>query len=145
MTYSITQYGEPLDPSKYTIDLKNQTFSTGESYLIFDFTGEREWTFKTGSYCTFITGPNCIFRTEWGCTFDTGSSCTFLVGEVCVIIRRDIFEIIQPEPQVQIKLNESGIPGYQIITQKKTITIDGEEMEITQEYLDEIKLKLAGE
>ena len=45
--YSITQYGKPLDKSKYSIDLDTYTFSSNETNLVLDFYGIHYWTFKT--------------------------------------------------------------------------------------------------
>jgi hypothetical protein len=83
MNYSITQNGISLDKSLYTIDEATKTFSTNESYLVLDFSGEFGWTFKTGWDCTFNTEWNCTFNTGSHCTFDTSSECTFNTGSHC--------------------------------------------------------------
>ena len=44
--FSITQYGNPLDESKYTIDLENKVFSSVENSLVLDFTEEYGWAFN---------------------------------------------------------------------------------------------------
>ena len=77
--YSITQNGTPLSADKYSIDLEHQVFSTGESNLVLDFSGDLNgWTFKTASIsCIFKTGSNCTFDAGHSCTFDTGNNCTF--------------------------------------------------------------------
>jgi len=78
--FSITQHGEPLDKSKYMIDIESRAFSTNEDNLVLDFHNLRSWTFKTGCDCTFKTGGSCTFDTRDYCTFDTGDYCTFCVG-----------------------------------------------------------------
>jgi hypothetical protein len=91
MKFSVTQYGEPLDPDLYTWDSETKTFTTQESYLVLDFsdidgctfkTGY-DCTFKTGLYCTFNTGYGCTFKTAYGCTFKTGYDCTFNTDSDC--------------------------------------------------------------
>jgi hypothetical protein len=115
------------------------TFDTG-SYCTFNTSSE--CTFDTGSYCTFNTSSDCTFNTGYKCIFNTSSDCTFNVGEDCVIIRRDIFEVIQPEADVKIKLNKCGIKGYTVIEKKHTITIDGKEVEISEESFESLKHSL---
>jgi len=156
--FSITQNGKPLDPSKYTWDEKTKTLSTNEKNLILDFSGYDGVTFKTGSYCVFTTGwfcvfktgENCVFKTGGVCTFKTGEkctfdtgenctfttwySCTFTTGENCVIVRRDIFEVIQPEKEKTIKLNDWGVKGYTYVNNKQKVTL-----ELTEEQLEKIK------
>jgi len=93
------------------------TFKTG-----WNCTFKTDWgcTFKTGTYCTFTTdwgctfttGWNCTFKTDWGCTFTTGTYCTFTTGKCCVIVRRDVFEVIQPEANKTYQLCPYEIPGY---------------------------------
>ncbi|HLD06039.1 MAG TPA: hypothetical protein VJC16_00710 [Candidatus Nanoarchaeia archaeon] len=89
--YSITKDGKPLDQGMYVIDPVAETFSSVESGLVLDFSGEFGWafntssdcTFDTGSGCTFKTGPDCTFNTSSDCTFDTGYGCTFKTGSGC--------------------------------------------------------------
>ena len=81
--FSITQYGKPLNKSKYSIDLDTKAFSTKEDNLVLDFDDLADWTFKTGSDCTFTTGAYCTFNTGSNCTFNTGSDCTFTTGAYC--------------------------------------------------------------
>jgi hypothetical protein len=77
MSYSITQFGKPVDPSKYTIDLEKKTFKSIQDNLVLDFSIESEWVFETGSNCKFITGSGCTFKTGSGSIFITGSDCNF--------------------------------------------------------------------
>ncbi len=130
------------------------TFDTG-GYCAFNvgndctFDTGNDCIFKTGSYCTFDTsnnctfktGRNCIFKTNNNCIFGTGNDCTFDTGSDCVIVRRDVFEIIQPPPEVTIKLNESGVPGFKEI-KPHTITIDGEEIAVSDESFNSLKKSL---
>ena len=88
----VLQYGKPLSLDKFNWDEETKTFSTTENDLVLDFTA--------------ING-NCTFDTAWECTFKTGKDC--------VIVRRDIFEIIQPEEGQEIKLNECEEKGFTII------------------------------
>ena len=81
--YNITQFGEPLDESQYTIDLDNKIFASKASNLVLDFTGIDNWTFRTGGNCTFMTGEYCTFTTTSNCTFTTGNKCTFDTGGDC--------------------------------------------------------------
>ena len=87
--FSITQYGKPLDESKYSIDLKNKTFRTKESDLVLDFRYLLGWEFTTGSTCMFNAGDNChycMFNTGDYCKFSTHSNCTFNTGSDCIFI-----------------------------------------------------------
>ena len=118
--YSITKDGKPLDQGMYVIDPVAETFSSVESGLVLDFSGEFGWafntssdcTFDTGSGCTFKTGSGCTFNTGFDCTFKTGFDCTFDVGEKCVCIRRDVFEVIQLPPGKRIRLNGHQVHGW---------------------------------
>ena len=91
MKFSITQFGEALDESKYSINIKKKTFSSEEDCLVLDFSYHIGWTFKTGHNCTFFTNEDCTFKTGHGCTFkvsencifDTGYHCTFTTGDFC--------------------------------------------------------------
>ena len=167
INFSVTQYGKPLDKSKYNWDKKTKTFSTIEDNLILDFsevegvtfktglccafkTGS-ECTFKTGSYCTFKTGSECAFKTGLYCTFKTGSdcifktgsNCTFDTGSNCVVVRSDIFEVIQlTNEENHIKLNLEGVKGYKDIEVKHVITIDGKDVELSKESYENLKKQL---
>ena len=88
MNFSVSQLGKKLKRDKYTWDEKTRTFSTVENNLVLDFS---EWFY---------------------CTFETGSDCTFKTGNDCVIVRRDVFEVIQPEVGTTYKLCTHKIPGY---------------------------------
>ena len=143
----VLQNRKPLGLEKFNWDEKTKVFSTLECDLVIDFSDidyctfktSHRCTFKTGSNCTFKTGSNCTFDTGWKCTFDTGSNCTFVTGYNCVIIRRDVFEIIQPEGGVKIKPNNHNVKGYTIVKDAKTITIDGKEIEISNESYEAFK------
>ena len=164
--FSVTKNGKKLDKNLYTWDEESKTFSTKEDRLVLDFSEYNGVTFKTsygctfktghdctfntshsctfdtGPYCTFKTGSGCTFKTVYDCTFDTGSSCTFKTEEDCVIVRRDVFEIIQPEPNVKIRLNGWGEKGYTLVKDTKTITIDGKDIEISLESFESLKEQL---
>jgi len=126
---------------------KNCTFKTGD-YCKFNtgfsctFNTGSNCTFNTGFYCTFKTSSYCTFKTGWNCTFNTGHYCKFDTGKKCVIVRRDVFEIIQPEEDVKIKLNDYQIKGFEIIKDTKTITIDGKNIEISDESYENLKKQL---
>jgi hypothetical protein len=105
----------------------NCTFDTG-SNCTFD-TGSG-CTFDTGSNCTFKTGFSCTFKTGFDCTFDTRSCCLLTVGENCVIVRRDIFDVIQPEPNKTIKLNGYGVTGF-VVVEPEEPTLTGKEVSVT--------------
>ena len=98
------------------------TFNTG-SHCTFDtgygctFKTGSNCTFKTGFGCTFKTGYDCTFDTGFDCTFDTEYGCTFKTGEHCVAVRWDIYGVIKIPANTEIKLNECGVQGYQIINQ----------------------------
>jgi len=127
MLYSITQCGQNAR-QLCTVDEENKTVSTTECGLVFDFRDLDGWTFITSRHCTFITGHMCNFTTEEDCIFNTlscctfntrnycvfnvSSDCTFTTGDKCAIIRQDCFEVIQPEPNKTIKLNNVYVPGY---------------------------------
>jgi len=122
-------------------DIYSYTFKTGSncvfntsSNCVFN-TGDN-CTFDTGSNCVFNTGDNCTFKTSSYCTFKTGSycvfntgdNCTFNVGSNCVIIRRDVYEVIEPEENIKIKLNDLGKKGFVVLdekTKEEILEIDG--------------------
>lgn len=83
MDFSVTRNGKPLDPSLYTWDEKNKTFSTAASNLVLDFSSFAMITFNTGAFCTFKTGYGCEFTTDSYCTFTTGNTCNFKTGSDC--------------------------------------------------------------
>ena len=121
------------------------TFKTG-SYCTFDtsssctFDTGANCTFDTSSSCTFKTGSDCNFNTGSDCTFDTSYDCTFKTGEECVIVRRDIFEIIQPESGVEIKLNGYQTKGYKLVEGVTELTLD----QIADKFgipVDQLKIK----
>ena len=85
------------------------TFNTG-SYCTFN---TRSYcTFKTDNSCTFNTKGDCTFDTRSSCTFSTDGSCTFNTDWDCVIVRRDEFEVIQPNADDTIQLCPFEIEGY---------------------------------
>lgn len=86
MSYSITQFGIPLDKRYYTIDEKNKIFSTEEDSLVLDFNCKNGWTFITNRYCSFFTGSHCTFKTSSFCTFNTDYFCAFDVGDCCTLL-----------------------------------------------------------
>ena len=160
----VLKNGEPLALHLFEWDEKTNTFSSKENGLVLDFkhissctfktgpyctfdTGSycvfntgSYCTFKTGSYCTFKTGPYCTFDTCYNCVFDTGSICTFKTGKNSVIIRRDVFEVIAlTEETNNIRLNPYGIKGYEVISDKVKIIIDGKEVEISKESAKALK------
>jgi hypothetical protein len=115
------------------------TFTTGYDCT---FTTDSFCTFTTDSFCTFTTGSDCTFDTGSDCTFKTGSNCTFKTGSNCVVIRRDIFEVILLEENKTIKLNEFSIIGFRYIKPTKTITIEGKDIEISEDSFNELKKQL---
>jgi len=128
--------GKPLDLDKFNWDEKTRTFSSSDNGLVIDFKDIYSYTFKTGSNCVFNTSSNCVFNTGDNCTFDTGSNCvfntgdncTFNVGSNCVIIRRDVYEVIEPEENIKIKLNDLGKKGFVVLdekTKEEILEIDG--------------------
>ena len=115
------------------------TFDTGYSCT---FNTGYSCTFDTESSCTFDTWDNCSFKTGSDCTFDTGSDCTFKTGYSCVVVRRDVFEVIQLEPNRKIKLNKFEIKGFVYLDDKKEVIIDGKKIEISAESFNELKKQL---
>ena len=127
----VLQDGKSLSMDKFSWDENARVFSTIECRLVLDFRGVNSCvfnaghscTFKTGYGCTFNTGYDCTFKTEHSCTFNTGydctfkteHSCTFKTGSVCVVVRRDVYEVIELEEGVKIKLNGYGIKGYKTV------------------------------
>jgi len=110
------------------------TFTTGSSCT---FTTSYNCTFTTGYNCTFTTGPYCTFTTGSDSTFKTDSSCTFTTGNNSVVVRRDVFEVIQPEPDVALQLAPYSVPGYvsngiYSVTGKPSIIADGVLSEIVK-------------
>ena len=131
------------------------TFNTG-SYCMFKtgshctFNTGSNCKIDTGSHCTFNTGSNCIFDTVRYCTFKTGSICIFKTSsycefnckENCVCIRRDIYEIIEIPVDQQIKLNDHRVKGYKVVNTIRKITIDGKEIEVSEESYQNLKKTL---
>ena len=115
MNFSVTKNGKELDPSLYTWDESTRTFATRENDLVLDFSALDGVTFDTGDNCAFYTWHSCTFKTGYGCTFDTGYGC--------VVVRRDLYEIIELEPNKKIKLNDFKVKGFEYIKDTKTITI----------------------
>jgi len=115
------------------------TFNTG-SYCTFD-TGNG-CTFNTWNGCIFNTWSDCTFNTGNGCIFNTGNDCIFKTGFGCVVIRRDIYEVIELEEGIEIKLNSYAEKGYTIIKEKNIINIDGKDIEISKEGLENLKKQL---
>jgi hypothetical protein len=123
----VLQNGKPLSLDKFEWDEKTNTFSSNEDYLVLDFAGVDNCTFKTSFYCTFDTGSYCTFKTGSDCTFDTGFGCTFEAEENCVVVRRDIYEVIELKSGQKIKLNECGIKGYQVVDEP---TLSGKKVKV---------------
>jgi len=161
MNFSVTKSGKVLDKSLYHWDEKTKTFSSNEDRLVLDFTGIDGVTFNTGSYCTFDTGSDCTFNTNshctfntgsdctfktgFGCIFNTGSDCTFDTGSDCVVVRRDIYEVIEIPEDTKIKLNGYEEKGYTVIPETHVITIDGKEIELSEDSFNNLKTQLTGE
>jgi len=150
-TFSSTENNLVLDFS----DVGNCTFNTGYSCIFktgVDCTFDTGFNcaFKTGDDCTFKTGVDCAFDTGRRCTFDTGRRCTFNTdcncafntGVDCVVVRRDVFEVIELEENVKIKLNDCRIKGYTVIEDVKYIEIDGKKIEISLESYEKLKESL---
>jgi len=105
------------------------TFDTGSGCI---FKTGPDCTFKAGSDCTFDTSYRCIFKAGSGCTFDTSfdcifdtdSDCTFDTGFNSVVVRRDVYEVIELEEGVGIKLNGYGIKGFTKVDDSESIEID---------------------
>ncbi|MBA3678604.1 hypothetical protein H0W80_00150 [Candidatus Saccharibacteria bacterium] len=116
MKYSITKDGVALNKSLYTLDKETRTFSSTVDGLVLDFSDEDAWTFKTSSGCTFTTGS--------GCTFTTGSGCTFTTDSDCVVVRRDVYEVIELEAGVKIKLNDYKTKGFTKVDNSESIEIE---------------------
>ena len=124
------------DDSCVFITGSNCKFITGVNCM---FSTKHNCKYQTGDFCTFDTNSDCVFNTGDECTFDVSSDCVFNVGAESVIIRRDIFEVIQPEPNKRIKLNGTDVKGFTFVEEKKKIIIDGKEIEISIESFNELK------
>ena len=147
-TFATDESGLVLDFSEmYGVTFKTGDFCAFKTGDRCAFKTGRECTFKTGSNCAFYTGDNCAFytwhscafKTGYGCTFDTGYGCIFKTGERCVIVRRDVYEVIEIEPNKKIKLNVFNVKGFEYIKDTKTITIDNMEIEISAEAYEALK------
>ena len=114
----------------------NCIFNAG-NYCIFNT--EHNCNFKTGWGCVFDTGEDCIFKTENNCIFKTGSGSIFYTNKNCVVIRRDVFEVIQIPENTKIQLNSPYSCGYIKIKDTKTITIDGKDIEVSNESFEALK------
>jgi len=138
----VLQDGQPLALHKFEWYKNTRVFSTTEDNLVIDFAGKNFVTFKTGSYCIFNIGFDCTFETGSHYIFNTGPFSTFTCQDQCVIVRRDVFEVIQPEPGQIIKLRGFDTPGYNIIKpEPETIEINGKtyRKDEVEERLAELK------
>ena len=75
--------GKPIALELFVWDEETNTFYSREDYLVIDFKGISNCTFKTDYGCTFKTGSNCMFKAGSNCTFNTGSICTFNTDYGC--------------------------------------------------------------
>lgn len=116
MSYTITQNGDPLSASLYTVDEENKIFTTLEDNLLVDFTDLSGWCFhmdgcswctiladdychvKAGHHNTIVAGVSSCFQCGWATSYTTGPSCcfhsrghenTFDVGDDCIINCKD--------------------------------------------------------
>jgi hypothetical protein len=114
MNFSVSQYGLPLSPSKYTWDEEDKVFSSDENELVIDFFGIDGCKFNVGFYCTINAGYDCTFNTGAYCTINAEYNCVFHTGYQCAIVRRDIFEVYQTKPDkgFNIRLNDYKVPGF---------------------------------
>lgn len=114
--FTVSQFGKPLDSSKYCWDATEKVFSSKESNLLLDFSIYTKATFNVKDYCTIIAGSNCIFNVRDCCTIKTKENSIIIAGKNSVIIRKDVFEIISLEEYRAIKLNDALVPGFQYVT-----------------------------
>lgn len=166
MDFSVTKDGRPLSKELYKWDEDARMFSSNVDGLVLVFESRRgilfrtahNCTFKTNSYCMFNTGygctfntddncmfdteSSCIFKTGSGCVFKTNYSCTFETGTKCIVVRRDMFEVMQLQPNMITRSNGIGIPGFEVMFPKHTITIDGKEIELSEKSFNELKKQL---
>ena len=103
------------------------TFNTGRGCT---FDTSHGCTFNTSSCCTFNADRNCTFDTGSDCTFKTGCECTFNTGNKSAVIRKDIFEVIILEKNINYQLAPYRQKGYlkdgvYSETGKKSIIADG--------------------
>ena len=108
---SVTKDCKPLDQTLCMYDADNKVFSSSEDFLVV----LSILTMIVLSILALVVlstlilivlsilALSCTFNTDSDCTFDTGSDCTFNTDSDCVIVRRDIFEVIQPEEGTTIK------------------------------------------
>jgi hypothetical protein len=54
-------------------------------------------------------------------------------------VRRDVFEVIQLEKGKTIKLNGYKVAGFTYINEKHIISIDGKEVELSQESYENLQ------
>jgi len=117
----------------------NCTFKTGSNCTFKTWSNctFKTWsncTFDTGSNCTFDTWSNCTFKTGSNCTFKTGYDCTFDTGVFCVVVRRDVYEVIELEEGVKIKLNSYKMKGYKKAEDYTVeVTANGKTVRISEE------------
>ena len=125
-------------------------FDTGNDCI---FVTGRNCMFKTGTRCNFTTGDACVFFTCSDCTFDTGCGCVFKTGHSCIFktgnncfsMRYDVGGVLFIPENQSILLNGPRMPGYTIIEPPKLkhkITIDGKEIEISEESFNALKKSL---
>ena len=85
------------------------TITAGDSCTI---TAGSYCTIKAGSYCTIKAGSSCTITAGSSCTITAGWYCTITAGKECAIIRRDIFQVIVPLPNEEVKLCPYEVAGY---------------------------------
>lgn len=119
----VTHRGEPLDLESFHWDDENSTFISGVSDLIMDFADCHYHTFDICDDCIITTGSGCEFKTGSGCVFSTDFRSIFKTGANCVVVRKDVFEVIELEEGIKIKLNRPKLKGFIKVTDKKKMTL----------------------
>lgn len=90
------------------IDETNKTLSTKEDGLVFDFSDQYGWSFKTGVYCTFYTGDECVFNVGDGngCTFKVGNNCSMINELTHIPLQENVTIKLKNISEYEVKLKE---------------------------------------
>lgn len=131
--FTITQNGQPLNPSKYTWDETTKTLKTEESNLKIVFEDSNINIIALGSQNIVEVKDNSILNLGNSCKITAGTGNflttrdynkilinggnTITPGRNCRIIRLDLnlTEIFTPRDFITIKLNGIGVPGSEVV------------------------------
>jgi hypothetical protein len=156
MKFTVSKNGKPF--TDYTWDEKTKTFSSDANGLVIDMSELSRVTIKCGwhstikckGYSTIKCKGYSTMRCGYGSTIKCGGNSTIKCegnstitadGEFIVVIRWDCEDFYRLDSQT-IKTNEYGVVGYEAVDEKKIITIDGKDIELSKESYEALVAEL---